>query len=291
MSHALTGLSGLSGVIPPAFTLTATTTAPGQTVTLQRLTPTGDSTTVTWGDGSAPTTVAAAYAGTVTHVYAAAGTYAISVAKPLIITALDLRDAKLGCVAGEIGALTSLKTLYLSNVANVTVGAGEIGALTSLTYLYLYSLANVTVGAGEIGALTSLTYLILYDVANVTVGAGEIGALTSLTYLYLNNVAGVAVQVAWPPRLTSITYQNSLSQTNVDAVLWGIYQMTLTRTGTNGTIAIATTNAAPSGTFQAAAACPVSAATPGKEIAHELLNDGCGAIAAGETWATVTITE
>lgn len=54
------------------------------------------------------------------------------------------------------------------------------------------------------------------------------------------------------------------------------------------TIANGGTNAAPSGTFQAASACPVSAATDGKEVAHELLNDGCNAIA--NHWALCTIT-
>ena len=81
---------------------------------------------------------------------------------------------------------------------------------------------------------------------------------------------------------------NTLLQAQVNAVLYGLYQATLVRTKTGGTINVGGTNAAPSGVFQAAAACPVDAATPGKEVAHELLNDGCGAIAAGETWATVT---
>jgi len=81
---------------------------------------------------------------------------------------------------------------------------------------------------------------------------------------------------------------NALIQAQANAVLWGLYQATLVRTATGGTINVGGTNAAPSGVFQAAAACPVDAATPGKEVAFELLNDSCGAIAAGETWATVT---
>ena len=83
---------------------------------------------------------------------------------------------------------------------------------------------------------------------------------------------------------------NGLAQATVDAILWELYQATLARTVTAGTINVGGTNAAPSGTFQAAASCPVTVATSGKEIAHELLNDGCNAIAAGETWATVTYT-
>jgi hypothetical protein len=80
-----------------------------------------------------------------------------------------------------------------------------------------------------------------------------------------------------------------LLEADVDAILWGLYQATKSRTQEGGTIDVSGTNEPPSGTYQAAASCPVDASTPGKEVAHELLNDGCGAIAAGETWDTVTI--
>ena len=89
-----------------------------------------------------------------------------------------------------------------------------------------------------------------------------------------------------PTGLTSLTYHNSLTQAAVNAALWGFYQGTTTRTATGGTINVGGTNAAPSGTFQAPASCPVTVATPGKEVAHALLNDGC---AVGfNKWTTVT---
>lgn len=81
---------------------------------------------------------------------------------------------------------------------------------------------------------------------------------------------------------------NGLLQAAVNAILWQLYQASLTRTATSGTINVDGTNAAPSGTFQAASACPVTAATDGKEVAYELLNDSCGAIT--NHWATVAIT-
>jgi hypothetical protein len=253
----------------PTLNLTATTTGAGQTVTLQRITPTGGTCTVSWGDGGADSVIANGNTGTTTHAYAAAAAYNITISNPSLITYLDLRDTKLSCAAGEIGGLTSLTSLVLRSVAGVTVGAGEIGGLTSLTYLALGSVAGVTVGAGEIGGLTSLTYLALYNVAGVSTQTSDFAALV---------------------KLNSLTYQNSLSQAQVDAALYGVYQAALSRTTTGGTVAIASTNAAPSGVYQACAACPVGGATPGKEIAHELLNDGCNAIAPGETWATVTFT-
>ena len=83
---------------------------------------------------------------------------------------------------------------------------------------------------------------------------------------------------------------NGLSQATVDAALWELYQAATARTVGGGTLLIGGTNAAPSGTFQAASSCPVTSSTPGKEVAHELLNNGCGNIPSGRVWATVTFT-
>jgi len=296
-------------VVATTFTVT---TAGAESITFDELdVAVGESLTVWWGDGNSD--VLTGEGTNVSHAYAGAGTWTVRISNPTIITRLNCDDSKFGCEAGFIGSLTALTSLSLNSLANVTVGSGEIGSLTALTYLYLYNLANVTVGSGEIGGLTSLTSLSLLTIpnvtvgsgeigsltsltslrlsnlANVTVGSGEIGSLTSLTYLRLNSLANCALQTSYPTALTTITYQNSLSQANVDDVLFGIYTMTVTpRTGSNGTVDVAGTNAAPSGIFQAAAACPVDGSTPGKEVAHELLNDGCGV--GFNAWATVTTT-
>jgi len=83
----------------------------------------------------------------------------------------------------------------------------------------------------------------------------------------------------------------TLNQTQVDAILWGLYGAFAGKTSTGGTLNLGgsggTANAAPSGTFQAASVCPVSVATDGKEVAYELLNDTCGV--STKHWATVTI--
>lgn len=289
------------------FNLTATTTG-AATLTLQRITPTGGTCTVSWGDGSADSTIAAGNIGTTTHAYAGAGTWAVKISNPLLITYFDVRDTKLSCVAGQIGALKSLQALHLDFVANIMVGAGEIGGLTSLTYLYLYNSANITAGAGEIGGLSSLTYLYLRSVANVTVGAGEIGGLLNLATLVvytatkvtigateigsLTNLTGLIIigssNVAFQTgignllKLTTVQYENTLSQAQVDSVLAQLYAAFPTRTGTNGTIDVAGgSNAAPSGTYQAA-----NPPTTGKEYAYELVNDSAGV--STKHWATVT---
>jgi len=93
----------------------------------------------------------------------------------------------------------------------------------------------------------------------------------------------------WTTTTNFQAQDNSLLQADVNKLLYGMYQASVVpRTAANGTINVGGTNAAPSGVFQAAAACPVDAATPGKEVQHELLNDGCGV--GFNVWATVTVT-
>ena len=276
------------------LTLSAVVTD-GQTVTLTKVTPTGGNSIVDWGDGGATTTITDGNTAVKTHLYATGDTYAITLTNPALITALELRDAKVGCASGQIGSLTNLTNLYLRDLANVTVGTGEIGLLTKLTYLsfnnlanvtvgigeiglltklgylYIQTAANVTVGTGEIGLLTGLKILYLYNSANVTIGTGEIRLLTSLTNLYLKNLANVAVQSTDFETLikaTWILYENSLSSPQVDAALSGLWTMFASRTGVNGTITIAFSNGAPGGTYQAA-----NPPTTGEEFKYELLND------------------
>jgi hypothetical protein len=134
----------------------------------------------------------------------------------------------------------------------------------------------------------------------------------TVLYLYNNNFSGDLSGWVLPSSMTQLQLQGNnfsdgpalatnsamtlyridsngiLLQATINSILWRIYQNTSTRTATGGTINVGGTNAAPSGTFQAAVSCPVTDSTPGKEIAHELLNDGC---AVGfNKWATVTFT-
>ena len=84
-----------ASAVAPALHLTATTTSSPQTVTIQRLTPSVD-TTIDWGDGSAPVTIVAGFAGTLTRSYATPGTYPIRVANADALTHVDIRVPQIG---------------------------------------------------------------------------------------------------------------------------------------------------------------------------------------------------
>ena len=92
--------------------LSAVTSGAGQTVTLQRITPTGAAVTVNWGDGST-SSIANGNTGTTTHVYASAGTYAITISNPAILTYVDLRDTKLSFNSSTLVNCTALAALRI----------------------------------------------------------------------------------------------------------------------------------------------------------------------------------
>jgi len=92
-----------------------------------------------------------------------------------------------GSIPPEIGLLTSLTALNLSNNALVGTLPSEIGRLTSLIALNLFNNAFAGTLPSEIGLLTSLTYLDLLNNDFAGTLPSEIGLLTSLTYLDLSS--------------------------------------------------------------------------------------------------------
>ena len=224
---------GVAGGGGATLALSAATTGAGQTVTLQRITPTGGTATVSWGDGST-STIANGNTGTTTHVYASAGTYAISISNPSILTYIDLRDTKLsfnsvalvGCIA-----LASLRVdisgtfnsadivmcpltfmhIYFPVAGTYTFNSSHIAAM-SLTYLYVYFpvAGTYTFNSSHIAAM-SLTSLTLYTTTagTYTFNSSHVSAML-LTYLYIYmTVAGTytfnSTHIAARTTITNVT--------------------------------------------------------------------------------------
>ena len=256
-------ISGPSGPRPATFT--ATTTG-AQTLTLNSFGVSRE-TVVDWGDGSS-----SSYTGTAlrTHAYAGAGTWTVTIADPLAVTVLDVRDNKITLSSANVATLTNVATFIAIALKAGTFNSVDVSAWRPTSFV-LYSMP-----AGYAGTFNSVdvsawrpTYFGLYSMPAgyvVTAGGGFAGWTTTNSFQMQGN---------------------ALSQAQVDAILWELYQATATpRTATGGTINVGGSNAAPSGTFQAPASCPVTVATPGKEVGHALLNDGC---AVGfNRWTTVT---
>ena len=258
----------LAGGATPVATYTVTTTGASQTHTINSLGVSG-STLVDWGDGSDN-----AYTGTAqrTHVYAAAGTYTVTIDDARNVTTFDVRDNKVTLNSADIARMVNVQTFIAIGLKAGRFDSADVSAWRP-TFFSMHSMPAGYAGtfnSADVSAWRPTNFFLFSMPTGYTITAG--GGFAS-----------------WTTGLNNFQMQgNGLLTATVNAILWELYQAATTRTGTGGTINVGGSNQAPSGTFQAAAACPVTVATPGKEIAHELLNDGCGAIT--NHWSTVTIT-
>jgi len=244
-----------------------------------------------WGDGSALET-----GDSMSHAYAA-GTYNVTLRLPRADRWLAGINMSYDRVVGD--ALLALRGCR--NLTNITLptnaGLNSAHSLATLrgwwpllTYLYLASTQSLITGTlADLPA--GMEYLSLSDTQSTITGALA-DLPVGMEYLSLRNTQSAITGggAATSRKLTTVRLDSlGLDQPAVDSILWSLYQAAITpRTETGGTINLGGTNAAPSGTFQAAASCPVTEDTDGAEIAHELLNDGCGE--GFNKWATVTIT-
>jgi hypothetical protein len=285
---------GLLTARPATWTVTTTG---AQTHTIAAFT-VSRSTVVDWGDGNTNTYTGS---GARTHDYAGAGTWTVTIADPLAVTELTLSDNKVTLNSADIAPMANMVTFTATTVKNGRFDSADVSAWRPTSF-YLYSMPSGYAGtfdSADVSAWRPTSFYLYsmpsgyagtFDSADVSAWRPTLFSLRSMpiaTYTITITANGFA---AWSTGLNNFQMQgNSLNQTQADAILWDLYQAAkVPRTATGGTINIADTNAAPSGTFQACASPPVSAATPGKEIAHELLNDT--AAVGFNKWATVTIT-
>jgi hypothetical protein len=260
-------LTVLGGSSDPSAFFTVTTSG-AQTLTINALTVSAD-TTVSWGDGSSD--VYTAGAGARTHNYAGAGTWRVRILQPLNVTVFALNAPV------PIVRLNSANIKGMVNCTNFTAinfGAGNSGAFNSAD-LTTWRPTSFSVVSND-NAFSGVWNFA--DLAGWNPTKFHMYFSPAFTYImaaanFSGWIAANDINIPW----------NTWSQAQVDAVLLGMYIAAQSRTITGGTLAIDGDNAAPSGTL--AAMCPP---TTGKAAAYELVNDSCGVIAAGETWATVT---
>jgi len=305
-----------------AFTLTATTVGAGN-VTIHRLTPSGGTCTISWGDGST-TVVADGSVANHVHAYGGAGTWSISVSNPALITQLDIHDAQLsGLNTAQLAGSAITYFICYSLATPCTVRTADmVGWMPTNWYLYAMPAGTYVIDSADMAGWTPTNWqLYAMPAGTYNIDSADMVGWTPTYWYLLSMPAGTysinsAHMAGWTPaywwlasiHVASLTLtvasanfagwttctnmradNNSLLQAQVDEILYGMYCASIApRTAAGGTINVAGSNQAPSGVYQAAAACPVDAATPGKEVAHELLNDGCGV--GFPVWATVTFT-
>ena len=293
------------------------TVTAGQTHTIQSL-GVSAATVVSWGDG-----LSNEYTGTATrtHVYAGAGTYCVKIYTPENVMTFDLRNEVAVSVlnSADLKLMVNVSTLIIYTLPNasITLNSADMvdwrlstfnlynlsnatGTLNSADMvdwrLNIFSLFNLPNATGTFNSADmvdwrpSTFYLNTLPDATITLNSADMVDWRPSTF-YLYNLPNATVTIApssiknWSTLSELQLRTGNLTQPQVDLILWECYQ--IARTATDGTINMNIAgNAAPSGTFQPCQSPPVSATTPGKEIAYELKNDSLGK--GFNKWATVS---
>ena len=185
---------------------------------------------------------------------------------------------------------TALRTHAYAGAGTWTVTIADPLAVTTFDVRD----SKITLNSANVALMVNVTTFMAIGLKAGTFSSADVSAWRPTYFALLSMPAGYVVTAGggfagWTTTSDFQVQGNALSQATVNAILWELYQAAATpRTVTGGTINVGGSNAAPSGTYQAPASCPVTVATPGKEVAHALLNDGC---AVGfNKWTTVTVT-
>ena len=109
---------------PRRFTFTATTTGATETVTVAKLT-TSYAQRIDWGDRLSDILPANSEAA-ITHVYASAGTYNVTVRDARAITQLQMNDAKLGGLNTAELRYSKLTFFYVTLITGSTVRSSDM---------------------------------------------------------------------------------------------------------------------------------------------------------------------
>ena len=268
-----------------------TTTAPAQTLSI-RVLDFSAPTDVDWGD-----TISESFTGSAmrSHTYANAGTYVVKIMQPENVIHFDLRDSKVTLFnSADIKSMVNMVTLYTSSLSNA-VSLWNFSDLskwrpTSFTLTGIGFLtgtlnsADIQDWAPNVFMAVGASFNGQFDTAHLSSwnprSVSLYGALNLSLTISPNSIKN------WRALDNLDLRTKTLTQPQVDLILWEMYQ--ISRTATGGAAYMGGTgNAAPSGTFQACQSPPVSATTPGKEIVYELLNDSIGV--GFNKWATVQI--
>lgn len=312
-----------AGVAPQASGFNVTTTAPNQTLTIGSF-GFSEETTVDWGDGDSDAFTGTAqrtheYADAGTYSITIdlpenVVTLDISDSK-VTLNSSGLQDMvnlevffASGIGSGQFNSvdfsnMTSLTRFGLSAMLAGYTGefnSADLANATGMQRFYLHTMPSGYEGhfdSVDFANMTSLQQFYLHTMPAGYTGefdSADFSSISTLTQFYMASMpVGFVFTISndsdfsgWVNMVDIQMRGTGMTQVQVDTILFSLYSMGTNRVASNGRIRIDGSNASPSGTNQPAVSCPVDTNTPGREVANELLNDGC---AVGfNTWATVT---
>jgi PKD repeat protein len=276
------------------MTFQVTTTGASQTLTINELrTVIGQAVNVNWGDSSSNNYTSTGTTGNNrTHLYAAAGTYTVTIDLPKRITHFDIRDTKVSSLTGvqlsKFRELLNLRILTVPDLAlNWTVSTTH-PMPPLIQYLQVEIQTNLVWAVSTTNPMPPINDVLnLRQLPNLTWTINPTTPLPPLVEsLTIRDSAGVDYTSSAESclDLSVVRIESGWDTTMLDAFLRDLYIAFPSRTVSAGTVDLAggsPANGVPSGVL--AAMCPP---TTGKARAYELVNDSCGVSA--NHWTSVT---
>jgi len=298
---------------PTPLRLTASPTAPGETITLARLT-VNSPTRISWGDGASQI-LPANNTSAVTHVYAASGTYRILVEDAKKITQINLDSAKLGGLNTADLRYSQITYFVVTVITSSIIRSSDMTAWRPTDWL-LYSMpaGTYSISSADMTAWRP-TYWLLYSMPAGTYSISSadmtawlptnwvLSSMSSGTYsissadmtawlpttwrLYSMPAAGSSYTFAascmrtWTAFATLLCNDLGLDAAAVDTILADLYAGRMGYIATAPTANLGGTNADPNGVYQAQVP-----PTTGMETKYELVNDS--AAQGFKKWAITT---
>ena len=222
---------------PTPLRLTASPTAPGETITIARLT-VNSPTRISWGDGASQI-LPANNTSAVTHVYAASGTYRILVEDAKKITQINLDSAKLGGLNTADLRYSQITYFVVTVITSSIIRSSDMTAWRPTDWL-LYSMpaGTYSISSADMTAWRP-TYWLLYSMPAGTYSISSADMTAWLpTYWWLSSMSSGTYSIssadmtAWRPAnwwlssMSSGTY--SISSADMTAWLpttWRLYSM------------------------------------------------------------------
>jgi hypothetical protein len=281
--------------------ITATTTAATETVTVTRMTVSAAGQRIVWGDGTSDVLPVSSIVA-LTHVYAAAGVYPITVTDARYITQLQLDNAKLGGLNTAELSASAITYFYVTLITGSTIRSADMTVWRpTIWYLLAMPAGTYSIASADIAAWRPTTWQ-LYNMPAGTynIASADMAAWRPTTWYLHSMSAGTysiasADMAAWRPTVwyllnmpaagSSYTFAAScmrawtalatlradglaLDAATVDLILADLYAGRMGYTAAAPTANLGGTNADPTGVYQA-----MVPPTTGLETKFELVND------------------